>query len=103
MPQEPLLTYEGYRVARELMSNINAEHSGYEISQVTGVGQGTLYPMLTRWRQAGWLTVRDEKPEEHAARPGRKGRPRRLIQVTDLGREKIPAYYYRWLAKNDPE
>lgn len=85
------------------MDDINAEHSGYEISRSTGVGQGTLYPLLGRWTHAGWLTVRDETAEEHAARPGRKGRPRRLIRVTDRGREKIPAYYYRWLAKNDPE
>lgn len=98
---EPLLTYPGYRVAEALINDINAEHVGYDLSRDLGLNEGTLYPLISRWVRAGWLTVRDEQPEEHATRPGRKGRPRKLIRVTDLGREKIPAYYYRWLAKNE--
>lgn len=97
---DPLLTYEGYRVAGELIRDINAEHTGYDISRNTRVNQGTLYPLLQRWTDAGWLTVRDEKPEEHAARAGRKGRTRRLIRVTKLGQEKLPNYFYRWEEKN---
>ena len=100
MTQEPLLTYPGYRIADALLSDINAVHVGYDLSQKLRINEGTLYPLLSRWTQAGWLTVRDETSEEHAARTGRKGRPRKLIQVTDLGREKIPAYWQRWQEKN---
>lgn len=92
----PLLTYPGYRVAEALTKNIHAEHVGYDLSQSTGIRQGTLYPILSRWAQLGWLTIRDETPEEQAARPGRKGGLRRLVYVTELGREKIPDYYWRW-------
>ena len=78
------------------MSDINGEHTGYRISQQTGVSQGAIYPLLHRWTEAGWLVTRDETSAEHAARAGRKGRLRKLITVTELGRTKIPAYWRRW-------
>jgi DNA-binding PadR family transcriptional regulator len=98
-PNDPLLTYEGYRVAEELMSDINGQHTGYAISRRTGVKQGTLYPLLQRWADAGWLSIREETPTEHAQRAGRKGGPRKLITVTARGQEKIPDYWRRWQEK----
>jgi len=48
----------------------------------TGLSSGTLYPILMRLDEAGWLESRWEKVD-----PARVGRPRRrLYRITALGR-----------------
>jgi DNA-binding PadR family transcriptional regulator len=46
---------------------------GFEIMRLTGLASGSLYPMLARLEQAGWLTKGKEDIDPHIA-----GRPPRL-------------------------
>lgn len=53
---------------------------GYELSRATGLRSGTLYPMLARLTQEGWLEARWTEPE-------RSGRPpRHVYRLTPEGR-----------------
>jgi PadR family transcriptional regulator, regulatory protein PadR len=63
--------------------------SGAEISRQTGIGSGTLYPMLARLEEAGWLDGNWEKidPRE-AARPRR-----RLYKLTPLGVRSVESEF----------
>jgi PadR family transcriptional regulator PadR len=57
------------------------EFSGAEIAKVTGIGSGTLYPLLARFEQERWLKGRWETIE-----PSEEKRPRRhLYKITPLG------------------
>jgi DNA-binding PadR family transcriptional regulator len=47
---------------------------GFTIIQRTGLGSGTIYPILKRLEDAGWVTSHWEIPE-----PG--GRPRRYYRI----------------------
>jgi len=53
---------------------------GYEISKETGIASGTLYPLLMRLADRGFL----ESKWEPAAVPGRP--PRRMCRLTAVGR-----------------
>ena len=58
---------------------------GYDLARETGLKSGTLYPILVRLEQQGWLEARWE--EEPAP-----GRPRRhLYRLTGLGAEEARA------------
>src|SRR5580692_5934499 len=46
---------------------------GFELMKLTGLASGSLYPMLARLEEAGWLTRGKEDIDPHEA-----GRPRRL-------------------------
>src|SRR5690349_17354228 len=53
---------------------------GLRICQATGLGSGTVYPILERLEEAGWITSAWESPQP-------QGRPRRrFYQRTDAGR-----------------
>lgn len=49
-----------------------ARHYGYELTKVTGLMSGTLYPILARLEDAGWVEANWEE-----VAPGVVGRPRR--------------------------
>jgi DNA-binding PadR family transcriptional regulator len=52
---------------------------GYELSQQTGLKSGTLYPLLIRLSDLGWLEARWTEPE-------REGRPpRHEYRLTEEG------------------
>lgn len=54
---------------------------GYELSQLTGLKSGTLYPLLIRLSDLGWLEARWREPE-------REGRPpRHEYRLTGRGAE----------------
>ncbi|MEU4588261.1 LysR family transcriptional regulator [Kitasatospora aureofaciens] len=66
-----------------------AEFYGFGVHQSTGTDLGTLYPMLTRLEDLGWLTSRPEDEAEWlaGAPPGRgPGRRRTYYQLTPEGR-----------------
>lgn len=69
-------------VLRVLYEEAPGELWGYEISKRShGVGSGTLYPILDRLEQDGWLVGRWEVVDESA-----EGRPRRrYFRLTGLG------------------
>jgi PadR family transcriptional regulator, regulatory protein PadR len=46
---------------------------GFELMRLTGLASGSLYPMLARLEEAGWLTRGKEDIDPHAV-----GRPPRL-------------------------
>lgn len=54
------------------------------------VVEGTLYPLLTRMKNAGWLTYRwEESPT---------GPPRKYYQLTPIGRQLLDAMNAEWSA-----
>ena len=58
---------------------------GLEIVRTSGLGPGTIYPVLQRLLSAGWITARWENPEDahEAGRP-----PRRYYHLTALGQSR---------------
>jgi DNA-binding PadR family transcriptional regulator len=69
------------QVLRFFMSDIGKARSGAEIHHATRVGSGTLYPLLVRLEDAGWLSSEWEDIDV-----SKEGRPRRrYYSITGLG------------------
>lgn len=72
------------KVLAALLADPTGEHYGLQLMQQTGIASGTLYPVLTRLQNAGWLTARWEDED-----PSDAGRPvRRYYQLTAEGAEQ---------------
>ncbi len=69
------------RVLSALLEDPTSEIYGLELCEQAGLPSGTIYPMLARLEQAGWLASRWEDIDPHAA--GR--RPRRYYRLTGVG------------------
>jgi PadR family transcriptional regulator, regulatory protein PadR len=79
--QDVRLTQPTLKVLRFLLEKPREGRSGAEMSKATGVGSGTLYPMLARLETAGWLTGEWETID-----PREAGRPRRrFYKLTAVG------------------
>jgi PadR family transcriptional regulator PadR len=79
MTRQPNASPQTIRVLRLLLSEPTAWHYGYEISQQTGLKSGTLYPILIRLADQGWLETRWAEPQ-------RQGRPaRHTYRLTQVG------------------
>jgi DNA-binding PadR family transcriptional regulator len=68
---------------RTLLAFLEAPRSwryGYDLMKVTDLSSGTLYPLLARLAEDGWLESRWEESE----RPGKP--PRQLYRLTATGR-----------------
>src|SRR5215469_1537228 len=79
MTREPNTSPQTTRVLRLLLEEPTAWHYGYDISQRTGLKSGTLYPILIRLADQGWLETRWAEPE-------RQGRPaRHTYRLTQVG------------------
>jgi PadR family transcriptional regulator, regulatory protein PadR len=75
---------------------------GYKLTEITGLGSGTIYPILERLEDGKYVTSRMETPKP-ADRP-----PRRFYELTGTGRELAqariqsarvrPAYRPPWTA-----
>lgn len=66
-------------VLQQLLREPEAPHYGYDLSRKTGLASGTLYPILIRLTERGWL-------EAQWAEPERVGRPpRHLYRLTADG------------------
>jgi PadR family transcriptional regulator, regulatory protein PadR len=77
----PRITTQSLKVLGALMSSGMEELSGSEIARGTKLASGTLYPILFRLEQAGWLESRWEEADPH-----KLGRPRRrLYKITGIG------------------
>ena len=75
------LTQPTLKVLKLLLEKPNYGRSGAEISRITKVGSGTLYPMLARLELAGWL-----ESEWEVIDPREAGRPRRrFYKLTAIG------------------
>ncbi|GAA2204422.1 PadR family transcriptional regulator [Nonomuraea monospora] len=72
-------------VLRAFLDDPPRERYGLELCEVAGLPSGTLYPILARLEQAGWVESRWEDPEAHVA----EGRPRRrYYRVTTDGAQQ---------------
>lgn len=84
---EPRMSGPTLKVLHWLLTAGSSEASGAAISKATGVGAGTLYPLLARLEGAGWITGQWERIE-----PSEAGRPRRrFYELTGLGTTRARA------------
>ena len=68
------------RVLAALAARASGWHYGYALSRETGLMSGTLYPILMRLEERGWMETRWESPP-----PG--GRPpRHMYRLSATGR-----------------
>lgn len=72
MNEDIRLTQPTLRVLRLFLEKPREPRSGADIAKATRVGSGTLYPMLARLENAGWL-----ESEWELIDPSTAGRPRR--------------------------
>ena len=75
------------KVLSEFMARAADELSGAEIAKQTGLASGTLYPILTRLEDSGWLESRWETGlAKDLARPRR-----RYYKITPEGARNVRA------------
>ena len=70
---------------RALLAFLEAPKSwryGYDLMKVADLSSGTLYPLLARLTEDGWLEARWEESEL----PGKP--PRQLYRLTPIGRDR---------------
>lgn len=84
---EPKMTQPTQAVLRAFLDNPDVERFGLDIIAETGMVSGTLYPILARLEQSGWLQSRlDDVTFEHLGR-----RSRRYFRLTKDGAAKAQA------------
>lgn len=85
MSKRPRLSDQTIKVLNALMASPAAELSGVEIAKHAKLASGTLYPILIRLEEVGWLESRWE-----AGDPSLLGRPRRrFYRITAEGSKNI--------------
>jgi DNA-binding MarR family transcriptional regulator len=85
----PRITGPTLKVLGEFFQRPTDQLSGVEISQSTGLASGTLYPILFRLEEAGWL-----ESEWEDVIPTQVKRPRRrLYRITAIGKAKTRAAF----------
>ena len=77
----PRLSQQTLSVLAVMVTNPSAEHYGLEVARTARLKSGSLYPILARLEQYGWITGVWEDIDPH--REGR--RPRRLYRLTAEG------------------
>ena len=82
------ITYALVQVAAALMSDSSGRHWGYELSRLSGVRSGVMYPILQRMLDDGWL-VDGWEAQADAGRAKRP--PRRYYELTDAGKAALGA------------
>jgi DNA-binding PadR family transcriptional regulator len=87
-------TYTAATVARKLLERPADKYWGTMLQQLLHMPPGTLYPILGRFRNAGWLKAQWEDPAE--ARAAHTGPPRRYYLVTDAGVIGLQAFVDQW-------
>ncbi|TDD28511.1 PadR family transcriptional regulator [Actinomadura sp. KC06] len=81
------MTVQTQMVLRQALLEPGREWYGLEMVQATELPTGTVYPIITRLEQAGWITSRWEEPREQREADA-LGRPRRrYYQLTQEGAE----------------
>lgn len=78
------LTHQTLKVLRAFTSQPTRPLAGSDIMKEKRIWSGTLYPILGRLEEAGWL-----RSEWEATDPREEGRPRkRFYWITALGQQK---------------
>jgi PadR family transcriptional regulator PadR len=81
MSRKPRSSKQTNQLLAVLATDARRWRHGYELSQKTGLKSGTLYPLLIRLSDQGWLEARWSEPE-------REGRPpRHEYRLTEEGAE----------------
>jgi DNA-binding PadR family transcriptional regulator len=75
------LSTEASRVLMVLLDAPREETYGFELTRVAGLPSGTVYPILRRLEDMGWITSRWEMIDE----PHQGRRRRRYYRLTDEG------------------
>jgi PadR family transcriptional regulator PadR len=84
-PEEPRMSFQSMKVLSSFLTEPAREWSGADLIAEGGVPSGTLYPLLYRFEEAGWLAGRWEKGD-----PREMGRPlRKLYRMTGRGLAKV--------------
>jgi PadR family transcriptional regulator PadR len=83
----PRMTLQTQMVLRQALLEPNREWYGLEMVQATCLPTGTVYPIITRLEQAGWITSRWETPAEQQAEEGHARPRRRYYRLTEDGAE----------------
>ena len=87
MIEQIKLTVPVARVLAAFLADPAAERYGLDLMKATGLPSGTLYPVLVRLRQAGWVEARWEQLDASAA-----GRPaRRYYRLSSEGTARAAA------------
>lgn len=73
-------------VADAFLASPTERFWGYELSKTTGIRTGTLYPILTRFLNAGWITDGWEDTDE---KTGERRPPRRYYTLSDAGAQAL--------------
>lgn len=85
----PRMSAQTMKVLAALMEVAGGELSGAEIGKAANLQSGTLYPLLMRLEDRGWLASRWEVED-----PKTLGRPRRRFYcLTGLGRTRTTATF----------
>jgi DNA-binding PadR family transcriptional regulator len=79
MVRTPRLSQPTKTLLEELLAAPRSWRHGYDLSRATGLKSGTLYPLLIRLNEAGFLESRWE-PSEQEGRP-----PRHAYRLTPNG------------------
>jgi PadR family transcriptional regulator PadR len=73
------------RVATVMLAHPKARHYGYDLSKAADIRSGSLYPILARLLEDGWVT---DEWEPIAKKPDGSP-PRRYYRLTSLGRREL--------------
>jgi DNA-binding PadR family transcriptional regulator len=93
--KSPRITGPTLKVLSEFFVRPTEVLSGVEISRTTGLASGTLYPILFRLEQAGWL-----ESEWEDVVPAQAKRPRRrLYRITAQGEANARASFREFLPR----
>ena len=85
--REPRMSAPALKVVKLLLDDPSEPRSGAQISKLTRLGSGTMYPLLARLEKAGWIVGEWEDID-----PSEEGRPRRrLYHLTGVGRARSRA------------
>jgi DNA-binding PadR family transcriptional regulator len=82
------MTWQTQAVLKLLFDNQEGQHYGLEIAKGVELATGSVYPILIRLEQAGWITSRWENIDPTVA----KRRRRRYYQITEAGAQKASEY-----------
>ncbi len=78
------MTLQTQLVLRALLEDPAKERYGLELCELAGLPSGTIYPILARLEQVGWVDSTWEDPAVHEE----AGRPRRrFYRITEEGAE----------------
>ena len=100
MAQIPRMTLQTQLVLRAMLAEPAAERYGLQLCEETGLPSGTIYPIVARLEQLGWVESSWEDPHEHIE----AGRPRRrYYRLTEEGAQQArDALARAYRPKNKP-